>query len=474
MRFIQRVQTQTDQFTLTRKTTFLLLASIVCLAGLVRWYHIGAQSLWYDELVSASLSRLDLPNLLLSLKADFHPPLYFILLHGWVKIYGNSEIGLRSMSFVFGCLTIPMLYFVTKELFNPLTGLLSALLLSLSSFHIYFSQETRSYSLIGLLALISIYFFTMIIKQGNQKKYVVGLIIANVFLLYTHATTIFIIFTQNVIWLIIKLFNKNSAKYLQWAFYQILPLLLFIPWLLIEMNQFKVFQGSDVLAVPDIYGLANTFYLYSGSFFLLFVFLLIFLLGLYSRLRGNSTPVLSSNSARTAFLSIWIVLPILTPFILSQFISPIYTARNTLSAAFGFYVLIGKSLVAIKNIMLASLLLVVILLASAQNLIFYYSVPDKEQWREAVAYVDGNAHLGDFISIDAPAYDYYNKRNDLIRFGNIPEPAGPIQKSSKPQLWIIQSTGEVPGTPQTTKGAFTFYHQTNFFRVSVFLYTTSP
>jgi mannosyltransferase len=471
--FIHRIKVQTNRLVLTKKTIFLILTFIIFLAGVLRWYHIGAQSLWFDELVSAAQAKMDLPNLLSSLKADFHPPVYFVLLHYWVKIFGMSEIGLRSMSFVFGCLTIPMAYIVGKELFNPLTGLLSALLISLSRFHIYFSQETRSYSLTGFLTLISFYFFIMIIKRGTQKRYLAGLIVANGLLLYTHSTTIFILLTQNVIWLILKFFYKNTIKYPQWALYQILSFIPFTPWLFIEINQFNDFQGSNVLAVPNIYGLLNTFYQYSGSFFLLFIFALTFILGSYSRERGNAVPRLFASSTRTAFLSIWVGIPILAPFILSQFVSPIYTARNTLSAAFGFYILIAKSLTAIRNIIITSVLFFVILLASAQNLTNYYSVPDKEQWREAVAYVDDSAHPGDMVSIDASAYDYYNTRKDLIRVENLSEPAGQSGLSSKPQLWIIQPPGVVPGTLQTARGTFAFNQKKDFFRVSVSLYTPS-
>jgi len=473
MTFIQRIKAQTDSLALTKKTTFLFLSLIVCLAGILRWYHIGTQSLWFDELVSAAQSRMDLPNLVLSLENDFQAPLYYFLLHYWVKIFGISEIALRSMSFVLGLLTIPMIYLVGKELINPFTGLMSALLLSLSSFHIYFSQETRSYCLIGFLTLISFHFFIMIVKRGNKKQYIVGFIITNVFLLYTHSIAIFILLTQNIIWFIIKLFKKKQIGYLQWTLYQILSLLLFTPWLLIEINQLKEFQGMMIFSVPNIYGLLNTFYQYSGSFSLLFLFCLIFLLGLYSGFRRFSFQESFPIWSTTVFLLIWIGFPILVPFILSQFITPIYNARNTLGAAFGFYILMGKSLTAIKYIIITTLLFFVMLIASAQKLNTYYSVPDKEQWREAVEYVDRYAQPGDMISIIAPAYEYYNKRYDLVRVEDFSEQPDQQNVSSLPRLWVIKSTGEEPGILQTIKGTFTYNKKKDFFRVSVSLYTNN-
>jgi hypothetical protein len=323
----------------------------------------------------------------------------------------------------------------------------------------------------GLLTLVSLYFFIKLIKGESTKVHVAGLIISNSLLLYTHSASVFIILAQNAIWLFLKIFKSTTVSCFSWTLYQILVIILFSPWLAVELHQFQNLQGKNIYGIPNLFGLVNTFFQYSGSFFLLFFFVVLFFLGLYSRLRRNSSPELIRNSTRTTFLSIWIGLPILAPFILSQFISPIYTARNTLSAAFGFYILIGKSLTAIKNLIIVVLMFFVMLIASAQNLNTYYSVPDKEQWREAVEYVDRYAQPGDMISIITPAYDYYNKRDDLVMIEGISN----IQQkeSSLLQLWVIKSTGEAPGVPQSIKETFTYNQKKGFFRVSVSLYTNN-
>jgi mannosyltransferase len=473
MAFIHRIKVQTDNFSLTKKTAFLILSIIVCLAGLVRWYHIGAQSLWIDELYSATYAKMNFSDLFLNLKGELNPPLYFLLLHYWVIWFGYSETALRAMSLAFGILTIPMIFTVAKELFTPLTGLISALILSLSRFHIYFSQEARSYSLMGLLTLVSFYFLIKLIKENNARLDEVGYILVNSLLLYTHSACVFIVITQNCIWFVMKIFKRTSLPARRWMLYQVLSLVLFIPWLTIELHQFQVLQGKNIYGYPTFYGILNTFYQYSGSFFLLFVFFLIILIGIYPRLRKNTVPEQLTLSTKTAFLWIWVGLPILTPFILSQFVSPIYTARNTLSAAFGFYILIAVSLTPIRNKIMTSLLILVIFLSSAQNLITYYNTLDKEQWREVIDYVDLNAQAGDIISVSVPAYDYYNKRSDIVRVDELSELASQPKEASAPQLWVINSSDEAPGILQTQKGSFAFKQKQDFFRVSVSLYTAS-
>jgi mannosyltransferase len=470
---IQSLNVRVNNYQLTKKSTLLILATIVCLAGVVRWYQIGAQSLWTDELFSASYAKMNLSNLILVLKSDLNPPFYFLLLHYWVKLFGYSESALRAMSFIFGIFSIPMIYIVAKELFAPMTGLLSALILSLSTFHIYFSQEARSYSLMGLLTLVSFYFFLKLIKKEPTKLDLIGFILINSILLYTHSACVFIIIAQNAIWLVLKFFKRISQSYFRWFLYQFLSLLFFSPWLVIELHQFQFLQKMNVYGIPTLYGLANTFYQYAGSFFLLFLFFLIFSLGLYSRSRRNNPNELLPIRWAPVFLSMWVGLPILVPFILSQFISPVFTSRNTLGAAFGFYILIAKSLAAIKYIMIAVVLFCVILLASAQNLLSYYTVPNKEQWREAVNYVEGVAHSGDMISIIAPPYAYYNKRSDLVRVEDLSVSEGKSKLSLASQIWIIRSPGDDPSIFQMIKGRYILKQNQDFFRVSVSLYTAN-
>jgi mannosyltransferase len=73
----------------------------------------------------------------------------------------------RLLSALFGVLTIPMVYVVGHQLFNKEAGLVGALILALSPFNVYYSQETRMYSLMVLLALLSLYFFWRFLQQSN-------------------------------------------------------------------------------------------------------------------------------------------------------------------------------------------------------------------------------------------------------------------------------------------------------------------
>src|SRR5450759_1174580 len=135
------------------------LLAIVILALFLRVYHWGTQSVWYDEAFSIWVAKMDLAQLARVTAADTHPPLYFLILHGWIGLFGDSELAVRFLSALFGVLAIPMMYMLGKLLFDSEAGLWGALILAMSSFNIAYSQEARMYTLMLLLALLSMYFF---------------------------------------------------------------------------------------------------------------------------------------------------------------------------------------------------------------------------------------------------------------------------------------------------------------------------
>lgn len=124
---------------------------VFMLCGLaLRLWHINAP-LWYDEVFSASLARLTLANLWLAALGDVHPPAYYLLLWGWAKVWGYSEIALRLPSVLAGLALI----WVVDRLANSLdmtrpARLLATGLTALAPFQVYYSQEVRVYSMLML------------------------------------------------------------------------------------------------------------------------------------------------------------------------------------------------------------------------------------------------------------------------------------------------------------------------------------
>jgi mannosyltransferase len=162
-----------------------ILITILFLGLILRIYNLGTESFWCDEGFSSMISRSSLFQIAQQTSQDSHPPLYYFILHYWINLFGVTEFSIRFLSVIFGFFAILMIYMVGTLIFNKNVGIISSLILALSAFHIYYSQEARMYSLMTLLTLLSIYFFIKLIN-GGSFKFIIGYILSSILLMYTH------------------------------------------------------------------------------------------------------------------------------------------------------------------------------------------------------------------------------------------------------------------------------------------------
>ncbi|MEB3120941.1 MAG: glycosyltransferase family 39 protein, partial [Snowella sp.] len=121
---------------------------------------ISSETLLQPLQINPNATISDVVNLLLN--EDNHPPLYFVLLHLWLQLFSASgeTVNLwtgRALPVLFGILAIPAFYFVTKSIFrSSLIAHFSALLIAVSPYSIFISQEARHYTCAVLLVILSL------------------------------------------------------------------------------------------------------------------------------------------------------------------------------------------------------------------------------------------------------------------------------------------------------------------------------
>jgi hypothetical protein len=140
------------------------------LAFALRLFRLGAASLWYDEAVSVFLARQDLATLTAHTAGDIHPPFYYYLLHFWLQAAGSSELAASFLSLFFGLLLVAMAYTLGRRLFSSAVGLLAALLVALSPFNLWYSQEVRMYTLGAFLGMITLYCLIEFLEQEGESQ----------------------------------------------------------------------------------------------------------------------------------------------------------------------------------------------------------------------------------------------------------------------------------------------------------------
>ncbi|MDP3451092.1 MAG: glycosyltransferase family 39 protein, partial [Anaerolineaceae bacterium] len=152
---------------LTKKRFTLIFMLIILLAILLRCGAMVNRSFWYDEAFSILISEQG-PQAILagtltmdepSVTADIHPPTYYFLLDGWMRLFGNSILAARLLSLLLGLGILVNIYLLTRELLGEQSALLASLLLAVSPFQVQFATEIRMYALLTFFLTLATYAF---------------------------------------------------------------------------------------------------------------------------------------------------------------------------------------------------------------------------------------------------------------------------------------------------------------------------
>ncbi|HYM70209.1 MAG TPA: glycosyltransferase family 39 protein [bacterium] len=133
----------------------LILLGVLALAAAVRLHWIGLGSLDIDEAFTVWVARHPVAGIWSVLaRLDDHPPLYYVMLHWWIHIFGDGVVALRVPSVLSGLLTVVLAYRLGRMVGGGPLGLLTAFLIALAPDLVTWSQEARMYALetLGLAA----------------------------------------------------------------------------------------------------------------------------------------------------------------------------------------------------------------------------------------------------------------------------------------------------------------------------------
>jgi len=241
-------------------TTFVVVAILLLAFGL-RLYRLADSNIWWDEGWSVWLARQDLWSIALRTAADEHPPLHYFTLHFWDAIAGESAFAVRFSSLALGTLSVALLYRMGRLMVNGWLGLLAALLLAISRFHIWWSQEIKMYSLASLLSLLSLYLFLRLLRGGEWHLWL-SFVLVNALALWTHYLTILILLAENGTMLVLLFQRAGRGDFrpllIRWATAQIGLILLFAPWLYLTLAHPTTWSSPPPFNFPLFLHMAAT------------------------------------------------------------------------------------------------------------------------------------------------------------------------------------------------------------------------
>jgi mannosyltransferase len=165
------------------------IAVLMLVSTFLRARYLHGQ-FWMDEALSVGISSHSLTSIPGVLHHDGSPPLYYLMLHVWMSVFGSSESATHAMSLLFATLTVPTAAWVAWSLWGRRAALIAAVLFALNPFLTAYSEETRMYTLMTLLGLLATAGFI----HGfiyRRRRYLILFAICQALMLYTHAWGIF-------------------------------------------------------------------------------------------------------------------------------------------------------------------------------------------------------------------------------------------------------------------------------------------
>ena len=378
------------------KSTGIVLVLILLLGLGLRIIDLGGESLWLDEGGSVYKSGVD-PEVFFRGKQPFvSPPLYYLLLRGWIRIFGDSESSIRLPSALFGTLNILLIYLAGKELFGRKTGLTAAFLLAVSVFNIYFSREARMYSLLCSLGLLSMFSLLKMIRSFRLHNTILYFV-STLFLLYTHNLAITIIAAQNIFIIYFLSINRNTglSYFKKWFLLQFILLLGYMPWLTTLVRQFFNIQRTGYWNPPvSLSAPLNTVVFFAGSAPAAILYVILSGTALYTIGKGYSKKNFYAEGGTeltfpTGFLlGSWFTAPIIIPYLISLFSTPIYISRITIGAAAPFFLLTARGIDNIRKPVLKTAGLMLIAVFAFINIYHFFRTSRKEPIREIIAGIE--------------------------------------------------------------------------------------
>jgi 4-amino-4-deoxy-L-arabinose transferase-like glycosyltransferase len=429
---------------------------IVLLAFGLRLYAIDRQDIWGDEAFSIWLSSQTLPQVVAG-GADTHPPFYPILLNLWLRLAGSPPLVTRFLSAMIGTLTVPVVYLLGQRGFGRMTGGLAALLAAVSQVLVYYSQETRMYGLVTLLAAMSVYWALRALRESRSTAVWLAYTLSTLAAAYTHYYAFFVILAQNLVVVLSWGRRRRWADLSRWLAVQGVITLAYIPWVGVQIRFLsgKASTRFDEWDLSTAWRIAGETVAAFGAGLavpavtaglLSALFLVAIVAGLVALFRRRQPePWLIVAYLFVPVLLAWAVNPIM----------PFFYARYLLLIAPAFYLLAAWGVMVWGRLWqpLSAVGALVLLLGSGYALGGYYSDDAylKGRYGQMMAYLQANAQPGDGLilanQLQRPIYEYYQPdRLDAHFFPRYEYPledprtardlAGLAERH--PRLWLVR------------------------------------
>lgn len=329
---------------------FMWLASIGAVVFMVISLWIGMQqSVWFDEAYSIIIAKQPAAQLVHLTALDTHPPLYYLILKGWVSVFGWSELALRSLSILLGGIAVFVAALLLRRMFSARVAALALPFVALAPFLLRFGFEIRMYVLASLIGVLATYMLVRARQAGggkDQRNYYIVYTILVALGMYT-LYYIAVLWIAHAAWLVWSTLRDKKPLFRQpWLLAYVASIVLFLPWLPAFVSQISngaLASISQAMTVDNLVGLVSFQFLYQpvwqlGGFASLVVVGVIIVLGYVMCQAYRATP--KAERQYITLLVMYFAVPVIIVTLISL-VRPMYVERYLSHVAIGFMMLVG-------------------------------------------------------------------------------------------------------------------------------------
>jgi hypothetical protein len=372
-----------------KKEIFVLFLCLT-IGFALRIYTLDHKSLWIDEIHTFNESRDGLSDQIEYYKENptsLHPPLFFVLTHLFFP-FQTPERDLRIIPLIFGTLSIPMIYLLSRS-FSPSIGLPCALSLTFMVYHISLSQDGRSYSFLMFLGMLGLYFFVMHIKT-LQKRYLFYVAILFSLLFYTSYNSIPFIVLSQIFWFYRARDDEKKPPLSSLLILNGISLILCLPWILFLVFHYRgqplmdPYQAKVTISLWSIiYGILHDWVPYAPL--LVISAILLILLLIFSEDQQNAIILLAASLLPIGGLYLFCKMFNITHFVTSRYFIN-FLPLFLISLYLSLYCLEFR-LKKISGMMRLRVLFTVLFITSNLVILPLYFHSQKQDFRGLVAYL---------------------------------------------------------------------------------------
>lgn len=206
-------------------------AGVAMVAGMALFF-VCESELWLDEALSVHIARLPVGDIPDALRSDGSPPLYYVLLHGWIELFGEGKAAVRSLSGLFSLASVPLMWLAGRRVGGRRAAWAAVILFATSPYVIHYATEARMYALLILLALLGFLALERHLRRPGPLTFA-GIALVSGLMALTHYWAFYLL-AATVLLLVARAVRRSGAarrRALSGVGAVVAGGLVFLPWL---------------------------------------------------------------------------------------------------------------------------------------------------------------------------------------------------------------------------------------------------